>query len=125
MCKFLLDMAVLAIACRNAADLMEAITGLSFTPDEIMRVGERLTNLARVFNVREGFTRADDTLPERLMTEPLRAGAPKGQLISREDLDRMLDEYYAERGWDLKTGVPTQAKLSELGLQCAADDLKL
>jgi aldehyde:ferredoxin oxidoreductase len=125
MCKFLLDMAVPAIACRNTADLMEAITGLAFTPDEIMRVGERLTNLARVFNVREGFTRADDTLPERLMTEPLKAGASKGQLISREDLDRMLDEYYAERGWDLKTGVPTRAKLAELGLQYAADALKL
>ena len=123
MCKFLLDMAVPAIACQNTAALMEAITALSFTPDDVMKVGERLTNLARAFNVREGFTRADDYLPERLMTEPLKAGASKGQLITREDMDKMLDEYYAERGWDVKTGMPTRAKLTELGLSYAADAL--
>jgi aldehyde:ferredoxin oxidoreductase len=125
MCKFLLDMAVPTIACQNTADLMEAITGLSFTTDEVMKVGERLTNLAKAFNLREGFTRADDTLPERLMTEPLKAGASKGQLISRQDLDKMLDEYYAARGWDVKTGIPTRAKLVELQLEYVADDLKL
>jgi aldehyde:ferredoxin oxidoreductase len=125
MCKFLLDMAVPAIACQNTADLMGAITGLSLTAGDVMKVGERLTNLAKAFNVREGFTRADDTLPERLMTEPLKGGASKGQLISREDLDKMLDEYYAERGWDVKTGVPTRAKLVELGLEYVADELKL
>jgi aldehyde:ferredoxin oxidoreductase len=123
LCAFLLDMAVPAIACQNTASLMEAITGMPFTPEEVMQIGERLDNLAKAFNVREGFTRADDTLPERLMTEPLKAGASKGQLISREDLDKMLDEYYAERGWDVKTGVPTRAKLTELGLEYVADAL--
>jgi aldehyde:ferredoxin oxidoreductase len=59
------------------------------------------------------------------MTEPLKAGASKGQLISREDLDKMLDEYYAERGWDAKTGVPTREKLTELRLEYVADELKL
>jgi len=125
MCKFLLDMAIPQIACQNTADLMEAITGLSFTPEEVMRVGERLTNVAKAFNVREGFTRADDTFPERLMTEPLKAGASKGQLISKKDLDAMLDEYYSERGWDVKTGMPTRAKLAELGLEYIADALNL
>ena len=125
MCKFLLDMAVPAIACQNTADLMEAITGLSFTTEDVMKVGERLTNLAKAFNVREGFTRADDTLPERLMTEPIKAGASKGQMISREDLDTMLNEYYRERGWDEKTGVPTRAKLVNLNLGYVADALKL
>ncbi len=125
MCKFLLDMAIPQIACQNTADLMEAITGLPFTPEEVMKVGERLTNVAKAFNVREGFTRADDTLPERLMTEPLKAGASKGQLISRKDLDTMLDEYYSERGWDVKTGMPTRAKLAELGLGYIADALNL
>ena len=125
MCKFLLDMAVPTIACQNTADLLEAITGLSFTSVDVMRVGERLTNLAKAFNVREGFTRADDTLPERLMTEPLKAGASKGQVISREDLDKMLDEYYRERGWDETTGMPTRSKLVSLGLEYVADDLKV
>jgi aldehyde:ferredoxin oxidoreductase len=73
MCAFLLDMAVPGIATQNTANLMEAVTGLKYTPDEVQRVGERMNNLARAFNVREGFTRADDTLPERLMTEPLKA----------------------------------------------------
>ncbi|MCX6071991.1 MAG: aldehyde ferredoxin oxidoreductase family protein [Chloroflexi bacterium] len=125
MCGFLLDMAVPATACQNTATLMEAVTGLSFTPEEVLKVGERVNNLAKAFNVREGFTRADDTLPERLMTEPLKAGASKGHVISRQDLDQMLDEYYSLRGWDVKTGTPTRAKLVELGLVYVADALKL
>jgi aldehyde:ferredoxin oxidoreductase len=125
MCAFLLDMAVPATACQNTAALMEAVTGLAFTPEEVLKVGERVNNLARAFNVREGFTRADDTLPERLMTEPLKAGASKGQVFSREDLDKMLDEYYSLRGWDVKTGTPSRAKLTELGLAYVADALRL
>ncbi|HSW38421.1 MAG TPA: aldehyde ferredoxin oxidoreductase family protein [Acidobacteriota bacterium] len=125
MCGFLLDMAVPSIACQNTAALMEAITGMPYTAEEIEAVGERLNNIAKAFNVREGFTRADDRLPERLMTEPLKSGASRGQLISREDLDSMLDEYYAERGWDVKTGVPTRKKLTELGLAYVADELKI
>jgi len=53
------------------------------------------------------------------MTEPLKGGASKGQLISREDLNQMLDEYYTERGWDLATGAPTREKLTDLGLEYA------
>ena len=55
------------------------------------------------------------------MTEPLKGGGSKGQLISKEDLKKMLDEYYTERGWDPQTGVPTRAKLEELGLGKVAD----
>ena len=58
MCAFLLDMAVPAIATQNTADLMEAVTGLKFSPEEVQAVGERINNLARAFNVREGFTRS-------------------------------------------------------------------
>jgi aldehyde:ferredoxin oxidoreductase len=123
MCGFLLDMAVPAIACQNTAALMEAITGMPYTAEDVEKVGERLNNVAKAFNVLAGFTRADDNLPERLMTEPLTAGASKGQMISRKDLDTMLDEYYAERGWDVKTGIPTRAKLTELGLVYIADAL--
>jgi aldehyde:ferredoxin oxidoreductase len=123
MCAFILDMAVPAIAAQNTADLMEAVTGLKYTSEEVQKVGERINNLARSFNVREGFTRNDDTLPERLMTEPLKAGASKGQLISKDDLEHMLDEYYADRGWDVKTGAPTRTKLTQLGLEYVADQL--
>lgn len=121
MCAFILDTALPATSTQNTAALMEAVTGLMFTAEEVQKVGERLNNLAKVFNAREGFTRADDAFPERLMTEPLREGGSKGQLISAEDLNKMLDEYYAERGWDTRTGLPTRAKLEELGLGMAAD----
>lgn len=123
MCAFIFDTALPAGAPENTARLMEGVTGLSFTPEEVQKVGERVNNLAKAFNMREGFTRADDTFPERLMTEPLKEGASKGQLISKDDLKAMLDEYYAERGWDVKTGVPTRAKLDELGLGDVADQL--
>ena len=124
MCAFLLDMAVVGIAAQNTASLMEAVTDLTYTPDDVLQVGERINNLAHAFNVREGLTRADDTLPERLLTEPLKGGASKGHFISREELDQMLDEYYAERGWDVETGVPTREKLEELGLGYVTDQLK-
>jgi len=124
MCAFLLDMAVVGIAAQNTASLMEAVTGFTYTPDDILQVGERINNLAHAFNVREGLTRADDTLPERLLTEPLKGGASKGHFISREELDQMLDEYYAERGWDVETGVPTREKLEELGLGYVTEQLK-
>jgi len=122
MCAFLLDMAVPAIATQNTADLLEAVSGIKLTADEVYQVGERLNNLAKAFNVKAGFTRSDDTLPERLMTEPLQAGASKGQVVSKDDLEKMLDEYYTARGWD-KAGVPTKAKLAELGLGYVADQL--
>ncbi len=125
MCVFLLDTAMAPVATENTASLMEAVTGLSYTPEDIEKVGERINNLARAFNVREGFTRADDTFPERLMTEPLKAGASKGHLISKEDLNTMLDEYYTVRGWDIKTGIPKKEKLIELGLEYVARDLGL
>ncbi|MGB9438242.1 MAG: aldehyde ferredoxin oxidoreductase C-terminal domain-containing protein, partial [Desulfobacterales bacterium] len=123
MCAFLLDMAVVGIAAQNTASLMEAVTGLTYTPEDILQVGERINNLARAFNTREGLTRADDTLPERLLTEPLKAGASKGHFISKAELTQMLDEYYTARGWDVKTGAPSREKLSELGLDYVADQL--
>ena len=123
MCVFLLDTAMAPTATENTAALMEAVTGLTLTPEEVTQVGERINNLARAFNVREGFTRADDTFPDRLMTEPLQSGASKGQLISKEDLNAMLDEYYTLRGWDLNTGIPTRKKLIELSLDYVADQL--
>jgi aldehyde:ferredoxin oxidoreductase len=123
LCVFIFDMALAPTATQNTAALMEAVTGLNLEPEEVVQVGERINNLARAFNVREGFRRGDDTFPERLMTEPLLGGASKGQLISKDDLKVMLDEYYAVRGWDLNTGVPTRKKLIELGLDDVADQI--
>lgn len=124
MCAFLLDMAVPGIATENTANLLSGATGLEFSPDDILKAGERINNLATAFNVREGFSRKDDTLPERLMTEPLKGGASKGHYISKDDLNQMLDDYYSARGWDLATGAPTRTKLTELGLAYAAEQLE-
>jgi aldehyde:ferredoxin oxidoreductase len=115
MCAFLLDMALPDIACQNTADLVNAATGMHLTADEVQQIGERINNVARLFNGREGFSRKDDTFPKRIMTEAIKAGDSAGQLISQKDLDTMLDEYYEARGWD-KNGNPTPAKLKELGL---------
>ncbi|MBW2031237.1 MAG: aldehyde:ferredoxin oxidoreductase, partial [Deltaproteobacteria bacterium] len=112
-----------SFAAENTADLVGAVTGLEFTPDDVMRVGERVNNLARAFNVREGFSREDDTLPERIMTEPLKGGAAKGHYISKEDLNQMLDEYYEARGWEVRTGAPTRDKLKELGIEYVAEEI--
>ena len=115
MCAFILDMAVPDIACQNTADLVNGATGMHLTADEVQQIGERINNVARLFNGREGFSRKDDTFPKRIMTEAIKAGDSAGQLISQADLDTMLDEYYQVRGWD-KSGNPTPAKLKELGL---------
>ena len=98
------------------AAMLAAVTGIpELGSDEYMaKVGERVFNLEKAFNLREGFGRKDDTLPLRLTTEPLRnAGPSEGQIVRK--LDTLLDEYYRLRGWD-KNGVPTPAKLKELGL---------
>ena len=88
------------------------VTGWDMDAAELLRAGERSFNLKRLLNVSCGVTRADDTLPRRFTHEPFDAGNSAGHV---PDLARMLDEYYESRGWD-KNGVPTPAKLAELGL---------
>ncbi|MBT9165403.1 MAG: putative oxidoreductase YdhV [Chloroflexi bacterium] len=94
--------------------ILEAVTGVDLTP-ELMTIGERVYNLERLILVRDGIRRGDDLLPARISEEPLPEGPAMGKRLSREDYDRMLDEYYAARGWD-ESGVPTPGKLRELGL---------
>ncbi|MCR3923091.1 MAG: aldehyde ferredoxin oxidoreductase C-terminal domain-containing protein, partial [Firmicutes bacterium] len=115
MCNFVLDAYFPAGSAQNTADMVNATTGLSFTAAEIEKVGERINNIARAFNVREGFSRKDDTFPERIMKEPLKAGASKGHYIPQAELDVMLDEYYDARGWTT-AGIPSREKLIALGL---------
>lgn len=97
-------------------ELLNLATGFDFTEGEYLAAGERIWNLTRMFNAREGISRRDDTLPARLMEEPLPEGGAKGQVVTREALDRMLDEYYKSRGWN-EEGIPGEDKLRELGLR--------
>lgn len=116
MCEFPVQQALTDVAQKVAADLLSAATGLEFTEEEVWQICERLNNICRMFNVREGFSRKDDTLPRRILEEPIKEGLSKGERISQEDLDTMLDEYYEARGWD-ENGIPTPEKLKELGLE--------
>lgn len=95
------------------ARLLAAVIGEPFQPDEVILTGERIVNLERLYNLREGFTRKDDTLPKRLLEEPVKSGPAKGRIVN---LEPMLDEYYQFRGWD-QNGVPRARKLAQLGLE--------
>lgn len=122
MCCFILDMALPHIAQKNTADMVSSATGITISPEDVQRVGERVNNLARIFNITAGLTRKDDTFPERIMTEAIKEGPSKGHYISKQDLDFMLDEYYEARKWT-RDGVPTREKLVELGLEYATRKL--
>ena len=97
------------------ARMVGAITGWDMTTEELERVGERIVNLERLFNVREGVRRGDDALPWRVTHEPIPDGPSAGAYCPPEELAGMLDRYYALRGWDAD-GVPTPARLSALDL---------
>ncbi|MCK4341862.1 MAG: aldehyde ferredoxin oxidoreductase family protein [Phycisphaerae bacterium] len=91
---------------------LTAATGFDYDLDEMVQAGERIWNLEKLFNMRAGFGRKDDTLPPRWLSEPIPAGPAKGKTVP---LDEMLTEYYQLRGWD-EQGQPTKEKLATLGL---------
>ncbi len=116
------------IVCKNAkatfykelsdmAKLYTYTTGIEITPEELGIAGERIITLAKIINVREGLTRNDDTLPWKVMNQPVPDDGPvKGAVVTQDELDLMLDDYYQARGWTVE-GIPPKAKLKELGLQ--------
>lgn len=95
------------------AELMTIVTGRQWTKEEMLEVGERVLNVARAFNQREGFNRKDDTMPKRLAKEALKSGAGAGQKIPQEAFDDMLDQYYEVMGWD-SNGMMPQSLLDTL-----------
>ena len=106
---------------KKAAEIAEAVTGIHFTEDSMFEIGERIVNLERAYLAREGIRRKDDYLPERFIKEPLPNGNSKGAVF---EIEPMLNEYYAEREWDLKTGIPKVEKLRKLGLDYVVEDLR-
>jgi aldehyde:ferredoxin oxidoreductase len=96
----------------NIRPILTAATGFELDDAELVRVGERIWNLERVWNLRAGLTAADDTLPKRMLHEPIQAGPAKGE-VNR--LSEMLPEYYQERGWNA-AGEPSERKLAELDI---------
>lgn len=124
-CKFSTD-----IICPGAIDvgdmgsLLLAATGVEFDERTLVEAAERIYAVERAFLIREGITRKDDAIVGRLASEPITSGPFKGERIDPEKFSQLLDEYYALRGWDQKTGIPTRKRLEELGLKEIADELE-
>jgi len=101
-----------AIGLPEISEELRKATGLNLSDEEFLLAGERIWNLEKIFNLQAGLSKKDDTLPPRLLNEPMKDGPHKGNVVR---LDEMLSEYYQLRGWD-KNGIPTQAKLNQLGM---------
>ncbi len=118
LCKFSRHMYFL----EGIPELVEAVTGMKLSNAELITIGERIYNVARAFNVREGFSRKDDTLPWRIMHEPIPKGKSAGSYVKPKELEHMLDEYYQARGWS-EDGIPTKVKLVSLDLEDIAEEI--
>lgn len=99
----------------SMAKVVNLVTGWDVDVPELEQIGERVYNLERLINVRRGVSRKDDILPYRVMNEPIPDGPSQGRYCPKNELDTMLDRYYELRGWT-RDGVPSDAKLKELGL---------
>jgi aldehyde:ferredoxin oxidoreductase len=109
LCKF----TSMGVADEYFARTLTAVTGIPYATGDMIRAGERVWNLERLYNLRAGFTSKDDTLPARMLNEAAPDGPAKGWVVH---LEPMLKEYYRARGWDAN-GVPTPQKLAELELK--------
>jgi len=103
-------------------NLLPAVTGFEEFAEfkEVRAAAERIVNLKRAFNARVGFDRKDDTLPKRFLEEPIPHGPAKGDVVR---LKPMLDEYYRERRWDVRTGLQKRETLERFGLKDVSEDL--
>ena len=108
LCRF----TTFAFSVQDYADLVTAATARSVNGKELLRIGERIWNLERLFNLREGFSAKDDCLPPRFST-PLPEGGSRNRIVH---LEKMLPKYYRLRGWSSK-GYPSEAKLKQLNIQ--------
>jgi aldehyde:ferredoxin oxidoreductase len=100
--------------------------------EQVVEAAERGWNMSRAVNVREGITRNDDAIPEQWFRSLKTADGQhhairdyyKSKMMTREDVIHLLDDYYEDRGWDTASGIPAEAKLSELGLDDVARDME-
>lgn len=124
LCQFVFGPAWTLYGPSHVVELIRAATGWNYSLYEYMQAGERRLNMLRAFNAREGLTRQDDTLPKK-MFKPLKGGATDGVKLDEQEIERAKDTYYAMSGWDTKTGIPTRAKLEELGIGWVADAISV
>jgi len=119
-CQFVFGPAWHLYGPDQLVELVQVVTGWDVTLDELLTVGERRVNLMRLFNAREGFTRADDSLPKKL-TKALHGGQSDGMSYSAAELEKAKETYYALSGWHVASGNPTPEKLQELNLGAFSD----
>jgi aldehyde:ferredoxin oxidoreductase len=115
LCQFVFGPAWTLFGPQETLDMVRAVTGWDVTLDELMLVGERRLNMLRAFNAREGFTAADDVLPEKFFQELKGKRVNENMIVEREKLAAALDQYYTALGWT-DNGNPTPEKLQSLGL---------
>ncbi|MFC1913346.1 aldehyde ferredoxin oxidoreductase family protein [Chloroflexota bacterium] len=104
--------------------LISAGSGVDTSFAKLTEAAQRVKNIERAFNVREGMTRDMDVLPKRFMDTPLKEGPAKGAVLATDKFEDMKSKYYALRGWDIATGIPTRETLEKLGLKDVARDLE-
>ncbi|MGH8060107.1 MAG: aldehyde ferredoxin oxidoreductase C-terminal domain-containing protein, partial [Candidatus Entotheonellia bacterium] len=122
LCRFTGERGFGLLLNEHFATMLNGVTGFGLSTADIERIGERIINLERAFNVREGVGRKDDVLPYRVMHEPIPFGPSKGRYCPPDELNHMLDEYYTLRGWT-RDGVPTRERLAALGLADIAETI--
>jgi aldehyde:ferredoxin oxidoreductase len=125
LCQFVYGPSWQLLGPQDMADLLAAATGWPMTPEDIQTYGRRRLNLMRALNAREGLSRADDTLPEKLFKKALKGGRSDGIVLDRAELESGLDMYFDQAGWVVESGIPTRETLESDGLGWAADGLGL
>lgn len=123
LCQFVFGPAWQLFGPQDMADLLSHATGWSVTVDDIQMYGRRRLNLMRALNAREGLDRDQDTLPKKLFTKQLSGGRSDGMILSEDEFQEGLDQYYEQAGWDIASGIPSRQTLTETGLEWAADEL--
>jgi aldehyde:ferredoxin oxidoreductase len=123
-CKFNGAIGVYGLNEEDYASMLSPLLGVDLSGGDLFRIADRVWNQEQAYNVRQGMSRRDDTIPEMYMKEPLNDGPLKGTLIEKEKFEVMLDDYYSLRGWDVETGIPTRETLEGLGLKDVADELE-
>lgn len=114
--------ATFAMNLKQIVPLLHAATGMEAFADarSLLKIGERVNNLVRLFNLREGLTKEQDTLPKRFFKERLKEGRSRDRVA---DLGQLMKDYYFVQGWD-SNGIPTEKKLKELGIYVEVNDVQ-
>jgi aldehyde:ferredoxin oxidoreductase len=123
LCQFACGPAWQLYGPEEMVKVVQAVTGWDVTINELLLVGERRLNMMKAFNVREGFTREHDALPQKFFTRALKGGPTDGFKLDKDLYESALSEYYGQVGWDEKTGIPKRETLERLGLEWISVEL--